>query len=114
VENPAAAVNDLLARYKSALEARDLAALKQIWPGLGGRQEAAMKSEFENARAIAVTLSAVSPSISTNTAMVTCRRDYVVTTNDRKTLNSATKMTMTLDRKNGTWVIDNIRHDAAR
>jgi hypothetical protein len=108
------AVNELLARYKSALEARDLGALKQIWPGLSGRQEAAIKSEFDNARAIGVTLSAVSPSISNNTATVTCRRDYVVTTNDRKTLNSATRMTMTLDRKNGTWVIENIRHDTAR
>ena len=114
MENPATAVNELLTRYKSALEARDLAALKQIWPALGGRQEAAIKGEFENARAIAVTLSAISPSISNSTATITCRRDYVVTTNDRKTLNSATKMTMTLDRKNGTWVIDTIRHDAAR
>ena len=112
VENPAAAVNDLLMRYKAALEARDLGALKQIWPGLGGRQEAAIKAEFDNARAIAVTLNAIAPSIANNTATVTCRRDYVVTTEDRKTLKSATRMTMTLDRRNGTWLIENIRHEA--
>ena len=112
VENPVAAVNDLLTRYKAALEARDLGALKQIWPGLGGRQEAAIKAEFENARAIGVTLNAITPSIASNTATVTCRRDYVVTTADRKTLKTATRMTMTLDRKNGTWLIENIRHEA--
>jgi len=112
VENPVAAVNDLLTRYKSALEARDLGALKQIWPGLGGRQEAAIKAEFDNARAIGVTLNAITPSIASNTATVTCRRDYVVTTADRKTLKTATRMTMTLDRKNGTWLIENIRHEA--
>ena len=112
VENPVAAVNDLLTRYKAALEARDLGALKQIWPGLGGRQEAAIKAEFDNARAIGVTLNAITPSIASNTATVTCRRDYVVTTADRKTLKTATRMTMTLDRKNGTWLIENIRHEA--
>jgi serine/threonine protein kinase len=111
VENPVAAVNDLLTRYKAALEARDLGALKQIWPGLGGRQEAAIKAEFDNARAIGVTLNAITPSIASNTATVTCRRDYVVTTADRKTLKTATKMTMTLDRKNGAWLIENIRHE---
>jgi hypothetical protein len=114
VENPVAAVNELLMHYKSALEARDLGARKQIWPGLGGRQEAAIKGEFDNARAIGVTLSSISPSISNNKATVTCRREYVVSTNDRKTLSSATRMTMTLDRKNGTWVIENIRHEAER
>jgi len=114
VDNSAAAVQDLIARYKSALEARDLGALKQIWPALGGRQETAMKAEFDNARAIAVTLQGVNVSIAGNTATVTCRRDYVVTTSDRKTLNSATRMTMTLERKNGAWAIDNIRHEAAR
>jgi len=99
-------------RYKAALEARDLGALKQIWPGLVGRQEAAIKAEFDNARAIAVTLNAITPSIASNTATVTCRRDYVVTTADRKTLKTATRMTVTLDRKNGTWLIENIRHEA--
>jgi hypothetical protein len=107
-------VQELIARYKSALEARDLGALKQIWPALGGRQETAMKAEFDNARAIAVTLQGVSVSIAGTTATVTCRRDYVVTTSDRKTLNSATRMTMTLERKNGAWTIDTIRHEAAR
>jgi hypothetical protein len=114
VDNSAAAVQELVARYKSALEARDLGALKQIWPALGGRQETAMKAEFDNARAIAVTLQGVSVSIAGTTATVTCRRDYVVTTSDRKTLNSATRMTMTLERKNGAWTIDTIRHEAAR
>jgi hypothetical protein len=114
VESPVAAINDLLARYRSALEARDLAALKQIWPGLAGRQEAAIKSEFDNARAIGVTLSSIAPAITNNTAVVTCRREYTVTTNDRKTLRSATRMTVNLARKNGVWLIENIRHDAER
>jgi hypothetical protein len=114
VENSGAAIQDVLARYKIALETRDLAALKQIWPGLSGRQESAIKAEFDNSRTIAVTLKSISPTITKDTATVVCRREYVVTTTDRRTLNSATRMTMTLDRKNGAWQIDNIRHDAER
>ena len=41
------------ARYKAALEARDMTALKQVWPALSGRQETATRSEFENSRSIA-------------------------------------------------------------
>jgi serine/threonine-protein kinase len=112
--DPAAAIRETLARYKSALEARDLGALKQIWPGLAGRQETAIRNEFENARAIAVEIQGLTPVVTNNTAVVTCRRNYVVTTVDGRTLRTATRMTVTLNRHNGSWVIDNIRHEAER
>ena len=103
-----------MARYKTALEARDLGALKQIWPGLAGRQETAIRNEFENARAIAVDLQGLTPVASNDTAIVTCRRNYAVTTVDGHTLKTATRMTVTLNRRNGSWVIDDIRHEAER
>jgi len=103
-----------MTRYKNALEARDLGALKQIWPGLAGRQETAIRNEFDNARAIAVDLQGITPSVSNNTATVVCRRNYAVTTVDGRTLKTATRMTVTLTRRNGTWAIDNIRHEAER
>jgi hypothetical protein len=112
--DPAAGLNETMARYKHALESRDLGALKQIWPGLAGRQELAIKNEFDNARSIAVDLQNVSPAVSNNTATVTCRREYEVTTVDGRTLRTATKMTVTLNRRNGSWVIDTIRHEAER
>ena len=49
----------MLTRYRGALEARDIGALKRIWPALGGRQEEAVSNEFEHARAIAVGLDGV-------------------------------------------------------
>ena len=52
--NPEAEVTDLLARYKSALEARDLGALQRIWPGLSGQPEAALRTEFGHATRISV------------------------------------------------------------
>jgi len=96
------------------LESRDLAALKQIWPALVGRQEAAIKTEFDNARSIAVDLDNVNVRVANTAATVTCRRNYVVTTAQGQTLRTASRMTMTLERRNGSWVIDAIRHEVDR
>jgi hypothetical protein len=109
-----AAVQGTLARYKTALESRDLGALKQIWPALVGRQEAAIKMEFDNARSIAVDFDNVNVRVTNTAATLTCRRNYVVTTSQGQTLKTASKMTMTLDRRNGSWVIDTIRHEVER
>jgi hypothetical protein len=109
-------VQETLARYKAALEARNINALKQIWPGLSGRQEAATRSEFENARSIAVDLRNVAVQLAAGnaSATVTCRRGYVVTTLDNRTLQSTTRMIVTMQRHNSSWVIDSIRHEADR
>jgi hypothetical protein len=113
-ENPAAAVQAVLARYRAALESRDIGALKRIWPALSGRQEEAIKNEFEHSRAIVVGLDGVDISSTGSGATVTCRRNYAVTTADGQTLRTATTMFMTLSRRDGAWSIDAIRHEAAR
>jgi hypothetical protein len=114
-ENPAAAVQETLGRYKAALEARNFTALKQIWPSLSGRQETATRSEFANARSIVVEFANVNVQLTNaTTATVTCRRNYVVTTLDNRTLQSATRMIVTMERQNTSWVIGTIRHEADR
>lgn len=113
-ENPVAAVQGLLARYRAALESRDIGALKEIWPALSGRQEEALRSEFEHSRAIAVGLDAVDIRPTSSGATVTCRRSYAVTTADGQTLRTATTMFMTLARRDGAWRIDTIHHEVAR
>jgi serine/threonine protein kinase len=113
-ENPSDAVRAVLTRYQLALESRDIDALKRIWPGLAGRQEEAIKAEFDRARGIAVRLDGVNVKITGSVAAVTCRRDYAVTTGDGQTLRTATEMLMTLSRRNGVWTIDAIRHQVLR
>ena len=109
-----AAVQTLLGRYRSAIEARDISALKRIWPGLSGRQEEALLGEFQHARAIAVGFDGVDIRPAGNGATVSCRRNYAVTTADGQTLKTITTMIMTLVRRDGAWSIENIRHEAAR
>jgi eukaryotic-like serine/threonine-protein kinase len=113
-ESPEIAVQAVLTRYRAALEARDIGALKRIWPALAGRQEDAISNEFQHARAIAVSLDGVDIRPAGNGATVTCRRHYSVTTGDGQTLKTTTTMIMTLARRDGGWSIDSIRHEVIR
>jgi serine/threonine protein kinase len=113
-ENPVTAVQTVLARYRAALESRDISALKRIWPALSGRQEDALRNEFEHARAIVVGLEGVDIHPTSSGATVTCRRNYAVTTADGQTLRTATTMSMTLARRDGAWSIETIRHEVVR
>jgi serine/threonine protein kinase len=108
------AVQAVLARYRTALESRDIAALKRLWPALGGRQEEALRTEFERARGISVGLDGVDIRPSNGGATVTCRRTYTVMTGDGQTLRTTTTMFMTLARHDGAWSIESIRHEVAR
>jgi serine/threonine protein kinase len=113
-ENPATAIQAVLARYRAALESRDINALKRIWPTLSGRQEDAIRNEFEHSRGIAVGLDGVDIRPNGNGATVSCHRNYAVTTADGQTLRTATQMSMTLARHDGVWTIETIRHEATR
>jgi hypothetical protein len=104
----------VLARYRAAIEARDIGALKRIWPSLSGRQEEALVGEFQHARGIAVGLGTPDIRPTTTGATVSCRRNYAVTTADGQTLRTVTTMIMTLVRRDGAWSIETIRHEAAR
>jgi hypothetical protein len=103
-----------VSRYQVALEARDLAGLKRIWPALGGRQEDAIRSEFQNARAINVAIDGLTVRVNGNNATAVSRRNYQVTTTDGRTLRTATRMTIALTRRDGGWAIENISHEATR
>jgi eukaryotic-like serine/threonine-protein kinase len=113
-ETPEAAIQGVLARYRGALEARDISALKRVWPALSGRQEEAIANEFQHARAIAASLDGVEIRTTGNGATVTCRRNYMVTTGDGQTLKTTTTMIMTLARRDGGWNIETIRHEVIR
>jgi hypothetical protein len=112
--DPTAGIHATLTRYANALEARDLGALRRIWPSLSGRQEEAIRNEFQNARAIAVELADIDVKIVGRAATATCRRRYTVTTAQGQTLNTVGRMIVALSRQADVWTIDNIRYEATR
>lgn len=104
-------IEDLLQRYVSALQGRDIDALKQIWPSLSGDAERAIREQFANARAISVTLGSPQITVSNGTAVVVCRRDYEVETRDGQRPRTSTRTTLQLRRNENRWLIENIRYE---
>ena len=112
--DPQEAIRRVLQQYSAALEARSLPALKQIWPGLGGAQERAIKTEFDNARRISVTLESPRIDVSGDTATVVATRHYSLATVDGHELRSDARSTFQLRAAEGGWVIESVRFEAAR
>jgi serine/threonine protein kinase/tetratricopeptide (TPR) repeat protein len=119
-EAPAAALNseagvaELLARYKSALEARDLDALKRVWPGLSGTAQTAIRDEFKHATQIAVEIVDPRTSASGSTGTVSFIRRYELLTVEGQRLRSETRTTMEVRRSGNAWLIERIRFEPAR
>ena len=101
-------------RYKSALEQRNMSALKAVWPGLSGAQQAAIEGDFANARSIEVDLSSPKITVSGSTATVVTRRQYQLRTRDGQQLRSESITTITLRQTGGAWVIESVRYQPVR
>jgi hypothetical protein len=100
----------VLRRYTSALEHRDIAALRAIWPGLSGREQSAIETDFQNARSISVTFANPKVELSNGAATVTGVRQYSLETRDRQALRSETVTTLSLKHVGNDWLIDSVRH----
>jgi hypothetical protein len=112
--NPEAEVTDLVARYKSALEGRDISALKRIWPSLSGTPESRLRSEFDHASQISADILDPRIALSGTAGSVTFLRRYLVVTTDGQRLRSDTRATMDIRRTGSTWVIEGIRFEPVR
>ena len=90
---------ELLARYKSALEARDLDALKRVWPGLSG-QRTERDPRRVQAREPDCGSRSVDPrtSVSGATGTVSFLRRYEMVTVEGQRLRTETRTTMEVRR----------------
>ena len=107
-------IRDVLAQYRAALEGRSLPALKQLWPGLGGSQERAIRNEFTHASQIAVEIGTPTIEVTGPTATATFLRRYELLTTDAQRLSSQSVTTMTLRQVGGGWVITGVRFEPVR
>ena len=114
-EQPAeSAISDVIGRYRNALQARDLDALKRLWPGLGGGQESALRNEFQHANRITVEVASPHISVAGATATATFVRRYELVTTDGQRLASASLATMSFRQTAAGWVIDRVRFEPVR
>jgi hypothetical protein len=107
-------IGQLLAHYKSALESRDLDALKRVWPGLTAVSANAIRDEFQNASRLTVGILDPRISASGTSGTVTFRRRYEIQTRDGQNLRTETSTTMAVRRGSAGWIIESIRFSPAR
>jgi SnoaL-like domain len=105
-----ATIMDVIAQYVSGLENQSVPALKRVWPTLGGDQERAIQSEFENARTVQTLFKDPRITIKGDITTVTGLRKHSLVTQDGQRLSSETRTTMTLRRSGDAWVIERIVH----
>jgi ketosteroid isomerase-like protein len=108
------AIRDLVRRYARALEARNIDAVKRVWPSLQGAQEDAVRKEFMHAREINVDVDDTDVNVSGNTGTVTFVRRYRLSTVDGQRLDTNSRTTMSVRRAGNEWVIDRVRFEALR
>jgi tetratricopeptide (TPR) repeat protein len=112
--SPTAGIKEVLDRYEAALESQSLEALKRLWPSLGGAQESAIRSEFQNANRIEVEILNPQITVTGSTATATFIRRYRLHTVDAQRPESETRTTMTLRRSGTAWTIEGMRFEAIR
>jgi hypothetical protein len=101
--------NDLLQRYRAALEARSLDQLKHIWPSLGGAAEAAVQQEFQHTSRITVDISDVQASATGSTGRISFIRGYNLVTTDGQRLQRNSRAVMDVRRSGDLWLIESIQ-----
>jgi len=111
---PEVAIGELLAHYKSALEARNLDALKRLWPSLSGTPQEAIRSEFRQARQIIVEIVDPRISVSGASGTVSFLRRYELVTVEGQRLRTESRTTMDIRRNGGGWLIERIRFEPVR
>jgi hypothetical protein len=112
--NPETAINELLARYKTALESRNLDALKRFWPALSGPPQDRIRDEFQHASRISVEIVDPRVSVSGASGTVTFIRRYQLVTLEGQRLSTESRTTMDVRRAGTAWVIERIRFEPVR
>ena len=111
---PEDAIRELVAQYSAALEAKNLPALKRIWPDLRGAPEEALRSEFQNANRINVEIVEPKISASAGSGSVTFLRRYELVTVEGQRLRTETITTMDVRHGANGWVIVAVRFRSVR
>lgn len=91
------------------MQARDLAGLKAVWPGLSESQEQKVGASFELARSIRLQIQVIDVQLVGASAVVECRRRDQIVTIDGLSFQSDRKATLRLAKKSGDWTIDSIQ-----
>lgn len=111
IEESRAPILAAIERYRTALEAKNIAAMKAVWTTMSSAEEQALRGEFRNARSLSVTIEEPAVQMAGESATVRCRRGYEIVTVEGQRLQTVTRTTIKLRRSSGAWTIEGVQHE---
>jgi len=103
------AIEATLDRYKDAYESESVDELLKIWPSMSKDQKKALKSGFESAQAIKVSLSCGNPSIAGDAATVKCDQSVRYTRAGKIEPSQTVSVDIILKKKQAMWTVAAVR-----
>jgi len=103
------AIQALLQGYKTAMEGKDLSALRSLWPGLSQGDEKKLAEGFKLVRSWRVELQVTDLTLAGDTATVTCERRVEAVSVNGTTPQSRTSNKFSLRKKGGSWIIEGVQ-----
>jgi hypothetical protein len=103
-----ALIQEVLERYRMAIQARDVAALKRIWPDMPGSIERTIRESFRFAQSHRVDLRLTELALSGGAATALCDRTDEIVSNDGQRLHNAGSARFLLRKSGGAWLIQAI------
>ena len=103
------AIAEAVARYRQAFEARDLNALKAVWPGLGRNEQNSFQNFFRIARTIKLQMTLVGePEVTPGGALAQYRRTISASDERRALPTQDQTVKITFHKSGGQMLIDTI------
>lgn len=105
--DPRSEIAAVLEEYRRAIESRDLAELRRVYPALTSSQERAWRSFFESVSSLTARLDVQQLDVDADSARAHVSAVYEFRTNRPET--QTTQVTITFRRANGAWRIVSVR-----
>jgi tetratricopeptide (TPR) repeat protein len=110
-ETERVAIRAVVARYRTAYEARNMGGIRAVFPGIGGMEETGHTSNFGIARSIQMQLKERELRLTGDTARAAYEQSVEIRTTDNKTLKvPQPSIVFNLGKRGGSWVILSIEH----
>jgi hypothetical protein len=108
-ENPRTAVTTIVNAYARAIGARDLAALKRVYPGMTTSQESAWQSFFSSVRSMTVSLEIDSFSIAGDSAVARVTGAYEFVTRAGRNERQPASFAASFQKDGERWRLQTVR-----
>ena len=100
------AITNVLERYRQAIESRDLASLKEVWPGMPSSIERTIRDGFRYSQSHRVVLKVKDVAVSGEAATAICDRSDEILSKEGQRLRNSSVARFILSKRGASWFIE--------